>query len=146
AAATLHIQRLLAEQRSVLLQPYLARVDQDGETALLYFGGEYSHAIRKGPLLRRGEGPTSHLFAPEAITPRQPGQDERQLADRLVKALPGLFGLDRPLAYARIDLLRGSDGRPCLLELELTEPSLFFAQAEGSAERLVTALRAHAAA
>ena len=58
-AAANHVGRLLAAGRSVLLQPYLPSVDVDGETALLYFDGEFSHAIRKGPLLRPDEGPTS---------------------------------------------------------------------------------------
>ncbi|MDE2221435.1 MAG: hypothetical protein KGJ52_13770, partial [Gammaproteobacteria bacterium] len=67
-AMSAHVARLLAERRSVLVQPYLARVDDHGETALMYFNGEFSHAIRKGPLLRRGSGPTPALFAPEEIT------------------------------------------------------------------------------
>ncbi len=53
-----HAQRMLHEKRSVLLQPYLNRVDEYGETALIYFEGKFSHAIRKGPLLKRKEGPT----------------------------------------------------------------------------------------
>ena len=55
----------------MLLQPYLDRVDAHGETALVFVDGDFSHAIRKGPLLRRGEGPTRALFAAEHITPRQ---------------------------------------------------------------------------
>jgi len=35
-AAAEHAQRMLAEKRSVLLQPYLSRVDEHGETALIY--------------------------------------------------------------------------------------------------------------
>jgi O-ureido-D-serine cyclo-ligase len=37
--------------------------------------------------------------------------------------------------YARVDLLMNEDGSPALLELELTEPSMFFAHAPGSAAR-----------
>lgn len=140
-AALMHIKRLQLKNRSVLLQPYLSRVDQAGETALLYFNGVYSHAIRKGPLLKRNQGPTEKLFAPEDIIARVPGEDEMALAGKVVSALPGLFGLDAPLVYARIDLLRDEDGRPCLLELELTEPSLFFNYADGAAERFVAALK-----
>ena len=44
------------------------------------------------------------------------------------------------LSYARVDLVRAADDSPCVLELELTEPSLFFAQAPGSADRFVAAL------
>ena len=140
-SALMHIKRLQLKNRSVLLQPYLSKVDAAGETALLYFNGVYSHAIRKGPLLKRNEGPTEKLFAPEDIIARVPGEDEMALAAKVVAALPGLFALDAPLAYARIDLLRDEDGRPCLLELELTEPSLFFNYADGAAERFVAALK-----
>ncbi len=140
-SALMHIKRLQLKNRSVLLQPYLSKVDAAGETALLYFNGVYSHAIRKGPLLKRDEGPTEKLFAPEEIRARVPGEDEMALAGQVIAALPALFQLDGPLAYARIDLLRDEDGRPCLLELELTEPSLFFNYADGAAERFVAALK-----
>jgi hypothetical protein len=42
--------------------------------------------------------------------------------------------------YARVDLIRDAEGAPVLLELELTEPSLFFAHAPGSAERFARAV------
>ena len=51
----------------------------------------------------------------------------------------------RPGAVGDRDLLPGPDGHPCLLELELTEPSLFFDQAPGSASRLAALLAAWAA-
>ena len=140
-AAVAHSQRLIKANRSVLLQPYLPSVDQAGETALVHFNGVYSHAIRKGPLLQRDEGPTDKLFAPEAITAREPGADERAVAAAALAALPALFKLDGPLAYARVDLIRDADGAPRLLELELTEPSLFFAHADGSADRFAAALK-----
>jgi O-ureido-D-serine cyclo-ligase len=135
AAATQHVERLLAAERSVVLQPYLDRVDADGETALIYFGGTFSHAIRKGPLLRRGEGPTADLFAAEQIAPRIPSADELRTGARAVSAIP----FDTPL-YARVDLIRDADAAPRVLELELTEPSLFFAHAAGSVERFATLL------
>jgi glutathione synthase/RimK-type ligase-like ATP-grasp enzyme len=134
-SAVAHAKRLLNANRSVLVQPYLERVDRDGETALMFFEGRFSHAIRKGPLLPPGGIATTGLFAPESITPRVPGTDEMRLAEKIVAAVP--FGI--PL-YARIDLIRDDDGAPCLLELELTEPSLFFAHAAGSAEKFTAAV------
>lgn len=134
-AALAHVHRLLAERRSVLLQPYLASVDKDGETALMFFDGRFSHAIRKGPLLQRGEGSTRALFAPEKITARQPGKDELALAEATLAALPY-----PPLAYARVDLIRADDGLPRVLELELTEPSLFFVHGDGAADRFAVSL------
>jgi hypothetical protein len=41
-----------------------------------------------------------------------------------------------------VDLIPGPDGDPILVELELTEPSLFFRQADGSADRLADAILA----
>jgi O-ureido-D-serine cyclo-ligase len=136
-AATAHIARLVDAKRSVLLQPYLASVDKDGETALIFFDGQFSHAIRKGALLQRDEGPTRALFAPEKITSRQPGADELALGGAVLAALR-----ESPLAYARVDLIRAADGSPCLLELELTEPSLFFQYAPGSAARFAATVLA----
>jgi hypothetical protein len=135
AAATAHIARLLQAARSVLLQPYLSQVDEYGETALIYFSGRFSHAICKGPLLRRGDAPTDALFAAEHITPRTPAPEELRVAEQALGALP--FA---PPVYARVDEIRGEDGTPVLLELELTEPSLFFAHAPGAAARLADQL------
>lgn len=133
--AQAHLARLLSEGRSAMLQPYLAAVDHRGETALLWFEGTFSHAIRKGPLLQRGAGFVGGLFAPEEITPRTPSPAEREVAEAALRALP-----HPALLYARVDLLDDGTGRPLLLELELTEPSLFFAQAPGSAERFARAI------
>ena len=132
--AVAHAAALQAQGREVMVQPYLAQVDSAGETALLYFAGAFSHAIRKGPLLPRGSEATRALFAPEQISARQPDEAELALAERTLDALP----FHRPL-YARVDLLPSADG-PRLLELELVEPSLFFDTAPGSAQRFVAAL------
>lgn len=139
-AAANHVARLLEADRSAMLQPYLASVDRDGETALLYFEGRFSHAIRKGPLLQRDEGPTEHLFAAEEITARIPGKDELALAENVLAAAAASLQLQSPLTYARVDLIRDDDGSPRLLELELCEPSLFFAHAAGSADRFAALL------
>jgi hypothetical protein len=113
-------------------------VDVDGETALIYFDGSFSHAIRKGALLRGVEGPTRALFAAEHISARVPKLDELRTAERALGAIPFAMPL-----YARVDLIRDADAAPCVLELELTEPSLYFAHAPGSVERFSTLLLNH---
>lgn len=134
--AIAHARTLQAQGHSVLVQPYLRQVDEEGETALIFFDGRFSHAIRKGPLLRRGEDATRALFAPEHIATRKPSDAERLVAKQVLAALPF-----PTLAYARVDLLPSETG-PQLLELELTEPSLFFATAPGSAARFARSLAA----
>jgi len=133
-----HAAALLAAGRTVMIQPYVAEIDDDGETALMYIEGRYSHAIRKGPILQAGARLVDGLFAPEDITARQPTAAECNLAEAVLAAVPGG---DR-LLYARVDVVIGADGGPLLLELELTEPSLFLAFADGAADRLASAIAA----
>jgi O-ureido-D-serine cyclo-ligase len=135
AEAIAHVERLLEAGRSTMLQPYLHGVDDHGETAVIYIGGRYSHAIRKGPLLRLGDDLVQGLFAPEHITPREPDAAELGVAAAAFSAIAQA----RPL-YARIDLIRNELGEPVVLELELTEPSLFFVHAPEAASRFADAL------
>ena len=141
ALAAAHVARLQSAGRLVMVQPYVASVDTYGETGLLYFGGAYSHAIRKGPMLRGPDPAVAELFVTENITAREPTAAERSLAQTTLHAVPG--GPD--LLYARVDLLDAGAG-PVVVEVELTEPSLFFGTAAGSAERFAAAIAATCAA
>lgn len=134
--AEAHLRGLLAAGRSAMLQTYLDRVDDNGETAAIFFDGRFSHAIRKGPLLRVGSGGVTGLFAPEQITARKAAADELAVAEAAVAAAPFTR-----LPYARVDMIRDHQGDPVVLELELTEPSLFLTHAPGSARRFATILR-----
>jgi glutathione synthase/RimK-type ligase-like ATP-grasp enzyme len=111
--------------RTAMVQPYVPSVDERGETALLFFGGAFSHAIHKGPLLARGADPTSEVFAAETIEPREATEAERALGERVLAWVGERFP-GAELTYARVDVVEGPDGAPLVLELELTEPSLFF--------------------
>jgi hypothetical protein len=133
-AAEEHVQRIHRSGRSVMIQPYLKRVDEAGETALVHFAGEFSHAIRKGPMLGPSREVMGGLFLKEDIRPRTPSGAELALGLRAVKAAP------EPCLYARIDVIPGPDGSPVVLEFEATEPSLFFAHSEGSATRYARAI------
>jgi hypothetical protein len=130
-----HVGSLLAQGRSVLVQPYLAEVDDVGETALVYLDGAFSHAVRKGALLEQGAGPVDGLFAEEDIRPRDPSPAERSAGAAAMAAVPS----EDPPLYARVDLLPTAHG-PVVLELELAEPSLFLDHAPGSAQRLAAAV------
>ncbi len=140
--AIVHARDLLRAGRHVMVQPYLSRVDTAGETALVYIDGEFSHAVRKGPLL---EGPyrgVEGLFKQEEMEARDATAEERAVGDRVVAALPEIApgAAGGPLLYIRVDLLPGPDGTPVVLELELTEPSLFLSLADGAVERFADAI------
>jgi len=142
ALASAHVARLSAAGRTTMIQPYLAAVDTAGETSVLCLSdaaGEltYSHAIRKGPLLT-GTGERTGEYS-EEIEARTPSAAELDVARRVLTLIPG--GAKR-LLYARVDLIPGPDGAPLLLELELTEPSLFLRNSDAAAPRLADAILA----
>jgi hypothetical protein len=149
--ATRHVRSLLDAGKTVMVQPYLEAIDTAGETALLYFGGEFSHAVRKAPLLEIGMPFVTAAFKPELMQPREPSPAELEVAGRVLDAMPSTEAgvARRDLLYARVDLVPGADGSPTLLELELSEPSMFLtldgADGATSAARFAAAIAARAA-
>ncbi|MDT7782198.1 MAG: hypothetical protein QOF58_617 [Pseudonocardiales bacterium] len=127
-----------------LVQPYQSSVDAHGETALVFFAGEYSHSFHKGPMLAQGLSESeSGLYVEEKLRGIEPTESQRELADRVLAEAAALLSLDRKdFLYARVDVVSGADGSPLLLELELTEPTLGFKYTSGdAASRLSAAIR-----
>ncbi|MEM7728018.1 MAG: hypothetical protein AAF311_01955 [Pseudomonadota bacterium] len=104
-----------------LIQPFLPSVQAEGEYSFLHFGGRFSHALVKTP--KAGDYRIQSLYGG---TERAyiPTSEEKAIAERV------LATLDTPPLYARIDLLRGLDGRLALIELEMIEPYLYLPHAE----------------
>lgn len=136
ASALAHVAELTNVGRGTMVQPYLADVELHSETGLVYLGGAFSHAFAKGPLLASERDMEAGLYAREQISSREPSRTERDLGDRAMAWLTERFG---ELLYARIDLLPSADG-PVIIELELTEPSLFLQTDEGAAVRAARAI------
>ena len=128
-AARALVQRVLPH-KDMMVQPYLASVEDHGERSLLFLGGEFTHAIKRSPALSGRPG-----YDPGAAEPVPASEEERGFARRVLAAT----GFE--LLYARVDLAREDGGALRLMELELTEPSLFLPQGGPRAvERLVDAL------
>ena len=142
AAALDHARQLLAGGRTAMVQPYLDSVDTDGETALLFLGGSFSHAVRKGPLLERGEGVRQDRDSGADLRATVPTAEQRAVAQAVLDAVPTLVPGAPPVLYARVDLVTDASGSPVLLELELAEPSLFLPQAPEAPAALVRAVEA----
>jgi glutathione synthase/RimK-type ligase-like ATP-grasp enzyme len=138
ADAAAHVKRLCDAGRGVMVQPYLGSVEHSGETGMVFFGGGFSHAFAKGPLLTAGSAAVSGLFAPEQISPRGTAPEEIELADQVLSVAGRLLG-GSDLLYARVDVLVDDQGQPVLLELELTEPSFFLHTDPGAARRAAEA-------
>ncbi|MBJ7329524.1 MAG: hypothetical protein JHC95_06480 [Solirubrobacteraceae bacterium] len=150
AAARAHIGHLHDTGAMAMIQPYVPSVDDEGETGLVFLGGESSHAFRKGAILQsEGVAPlvdpvgglpaAEAMYADETISPRDASREQRALADWALHYVAARFG---DLAYARVDMVPGPDGAPVIMELELTEPSLYLGFAPGAAERLAQVIAA----
>jgi len=116
---------------ATMIQPFLPAVGGEGELSLFYFGGELSHAVRKVAAegdfrVQPQHGGRLTLFAPDA--------EMTGVATQVLATAPG------PITYARVDLIRGLDGKLKLMELEAIEPDLYFDHDAGAAGRFVAAV------
>ena len=100
-----------------MTQPFMPAIRSEGEWSLIFFVGQFSHAVLKRPKsgdFRSQPDYDAHLRAltppPEALALAQSAID--------------FIGRDR-LLYARVDMVRAEDGGFCLMELELIEPDLY---------------------
>jgi glutathione synthase/RimK-type ligase-like ATP-grasp enzyme len=130
-----HVARLHGMGRTVMVQPYLDGIDSGGEKALICLGGTYSHAVRKAPLLQPGQRPGDALYLEEQVEPARPSDAERAITTAALRVAPD------GLLYARVDLVPSPEG-PVVLEVELTEPSLWLGYAPGATERFADAIAA----
>lgn len=135
-----HVRRLQQAGRMVMIQPHMAAVDTEGETAMVFLGGEFSHALGKGAILDGPDAGIDRRFQAnggQRLQVREPTKAEMELAQQTLDAVPR--NQDR-LLYARVDLVPASDGSPVLMELELTEPMLYFGQVPEAADRMAAAI------
>jgi glutathione synthase/RimK-type ligase-like ATP-grasp enzyme len=136
-AARAHVRRLQASGRTVLLQPYLPAVETEGEAALVFLGGRYSHSVRRAASLRRPGRTPDGAVPPSGVRAHEPSPAELALAEEALRCVPGG---PSGLLFGRVDLVAGPGGTPVVLEVEVTEPALFLDFSAGGVERLAEAV------
>ena len=114
------------------MQPFLPEIQSEGEWSLIYFDGEFSHAVVKRPAA--GDYRVQETFGGQ-MTPTDPP------AAVLEGAQAALAASGPPPTYARVDGVV-VNGRFLLMELELIEPYLFLPQSPDAASKLATAVAA----
>jgi glutathione synthase/RimK-type ligase-like ATP-grasp enzyme len=113
----------ISDHEGMMLQPYLTTVEEEGEYSIILFDGRVSHGVLKTP--QPGDYRVQDDWG-ASDAPFEPTDTMRDIAHRAIAITSEILNLERPLLYARLDLLRDLDGRLCVNELELVEPSLFF--------------------
>lgn len=134
--ALAHADALQAAGSTALVQRYDPRISE-GETALVFLGGQQSHAFTKGPILPSpGSGPMfegSGTYAEESLRPAEPDFELWDVGHAALAAAATHLDVDvNDFLYARVDVIGGPDD-PHLLELELVEPSLGWRQLDEAA-------------
>ena len=122
----------IAAERDLLIQPFMPEIQQQGELSLLFFGGEFSHAVLKRP------------SAGEFRVQSQFGGNYRaiEVSEELIAtAMQIIAAFGGELVYARVDGII-ADGKFLLMELELIEPDLYFDYDRNAKRRYLEAIEA----
>jgi hypothetical protein len=122
------------QQRPFCVQPFVHNIQSEGEYSLFYFDNKFSHAILKTPKpqdFRVQEEHGSTIIAVEASGALL------QAGERALEVL------DPAPVYARLDFVRGGNGRFQIMELELIEPSMNLRLNEQAPSRLAAAIDAY---
>ena len=115
----------------MMVQPYLQTIEREGELSFIFIDGQLSHALLK----RAAPGD----YRIQSLYGGTETAIEANNAD--VNAARGILEtLDQLPLYARVDMLRGNDGKLLLMELELIEPYLYPQEGPGVGRMIADAL------
>ena len=110
----------------VMIQEFMPEIAGDGEWSVMFFGEQFSHAVKK------------HAADGDFRVQEEHGGryrlESNPPATMIRQAHDVLATIKEALLYARVDgIVRG--GQFILMELELLEPALFFDVAPSAAKR-----------
>lgn len=117
---------------TALVQPFVPSIQSDGEFSLIWFEGQFSHAVLKVP--KAGDFRVQEEHGGN-ISSCDPPSDVLELAAECHEVLA------ERLLYSRVDIVRLPDGRPAVMEMELIEPSLYLGFDTGAPERFAESIR-----
>lgn len=102
--------------RPGMIQPFIPSIASEGEYSFLFVDGEFSHVLVKRP--KSGDYRIQEAYGGTSVTV-DPTPKDRAAAQAVLDVM------DTPPLYARVDMVRGTDGGLMLMELEVLEPYLY---------------------
>jgi glutathione synthase/RimK-type ligase-like ATP-grasp enzyme len=117
-------------RRSLLVQPFADEIVTSGEWSIVFFDGEYSHAVLKKP------APGDFRVQEELGGHGEPREPSPAIVEQARRVLSQAAG---PLLYARVDGIERDAGF-VLMELEINEPFLYIGSSSGAATRFAEAI------
>src|SRR5262245_4107692 len=116
---------------AAMIQPFLSAIATEGERSLFWFGGVYSHAVRKIP---KGGDWRANIPGETRFIAEPPPPQALKAAEAARARAPA------DLLYVRIDLVLDNDGAWRVRDIEAIEPYLFLDLAPESADLFVDAI------
>lgn len=123
------LDKIFQAGRTAMIQPYVESVDSEGEFAIVVIDKKISHVARKVPALTQGGH--GDAAGDQVIT-----EEIKEIVNIISSAVDEW----ESLLFARVDVVRLKD-RLVLMEIELTEPWLFFQFRPEAAKDLFQALQ-----
>lgn len=117
----------------MMVQPFLRQIQDEGEYSFIFIDGAFSHALLKQAKVGDYRIQSSYGGWETKISPS---------AADLTDARAILNLMDQTPFYARVDMIRDSDERLLLMELELIEPYLYPKEGPELGPLMAKALRA----
>lgn len=111
---------IFSSEQGILVQPFVETIKHQGELALCFIAGEFSHAVRRMPAKEDWRANSQYQVTVSLV----------EVPQSIIKqAACYLLSLALPPLYARVDGVILNDDF-VLCEMELIEPALFFEHVE----------------
>jgi glutathione synthase/RimK-type ligase-like ATP-grasp enzyme len=123
--------------RAMLVQPFQEAIERTGEYSFVFLGGDLAHAVQKRP--RPGDFRVQEDHGGTTERVEDVSEEWSAQAKGALRAASSSAGLSELVLYGRVDGV--VSGRTLqVMEVELIEPSLYFAQAPESVETFARAI------
>ncbi|WP_372655222.1 RimK family alpha-L-glutamate ligase [Halobacteriovorax sp.] len=127
-----NLNAVVENNNEELIQPFQDSISTDGEVSLIFFNGDFSHAILKVP--KKNEFRSQEEFGSK-ITPLSPDSQTINYSKKVLESIT------TDSLFARVDLLKNEENEWRYIgEVELIEPALYLSFDKDSAQRFCNAI------
>ena len=129
-----YLEHFKNKHETLMIQPFMEEIQQEGEWSFIFFNGQYSHGVLKKAI---NDGFTvKHSVENQKYVPTSHMVEE---ASNMFQRLEAIRQ-DNPL-YTRIDTIKCADGQLYIMEVEQIEPYLYLHATQDAAEHLVEGIK-----
>lgn len=129
-AEHLYQTQFLSQHKTLMVQPFMKEIADEGEWSFIFLNGKYSHGVLKKT--EKGGIGVKHSIQNKQYVPNA------QMIQQAIKIYRGLEVInDDDLLYTRIDVIKDKDNILRVMEIEQIEPYLYLHVTSNAANQLV---------